>query len=142
MRARSVLHLAALGVFLAGLLTSAGGERNPYHVHIVIGGTQVERTRALAAHLLREEAGASSRPVFGEVVPGPLDRATRARVFSLQRGDDRSPAVWSGGGAVDFLVQASAHIPPPPPTLTPVGSASADAPQLAGRVSVPPPRSS
>lgn len=142
MRARSVLHLAALGVFLAGLLTSAGGERNPYHVHIVIGGTQVERTRALTAHLLREDAGAGNRPVFGEVVPGSLGHATRARVFSLQRGDDRGPAVWSGGGAVDFLVQASAHIPAPAPDPTPAASAPADASQLARPASDPPPRSS
>jgi hypothetical protein len=137
-RARSVLHLAALGVFLAGLLASAGSERDPYHGHIVIGGTMAERARVLAAHL-RAEAGGNNAPVFGEIAPAPAGRTAAARVFSVQPRHGGA-AVWSGGGALHVVTYAPVRLCPPPGSAGPSAATLGGAPQVARGAAEPPPR--
>jgi hypothetical protein len=133
---RGTLHLVVLGVFLAGLLASGGAEPDPYHAHLVIGGTPAERARALAAHLRHEAAGTHDRPVFGEAAPAP---SSGVRVFSLHGQADHS-AVWSGGGIVDFLAPAPASLYPPRPAFADRLLPPAATPNTAPLASDPPPR--
>ncbi|HLJ61878.1 MAG TPA: hypothetical protein VKZ50_19300 [bacterium] len=139
MRTRSVVHLAALGVFLAGLLASAGSERSPYHAHIVIGGTLAERARVLAAHL-QEEAGSDTTPIFGELAPARAPRGGTIRVFSVLPRDGGA-ALWSSGGALHVTAYAAIRLWPPHRGAGLSATRLDGTPQVARSAAEPPPRS-
>jgi len=110
-RIRKALSLAFLGVAAAALLAS-GGERDPAHMHVVIGGTPAQRAQALAAHLAGELSGQDDGPTFG--VPQALaGGAGHVRVVSVGASDGGGPAVLSSGNGVDFTAPALAWLPAP-----------------------------
>ena len=87
--------LGVVGVMLLGLFafpTSAG--QDPYHFHLVIGGTPASRAQALVSHFLRQREG-----IDDAGPPGPSAAGARGlpdvRVFSLRGNDDSGAAVLS-----------------------------------------------
>jgi len=136
-----MLLLAVVGVFLTSLLAAGGGERDPLHDHIVIGGTPADRARALAAHLSgTAPASEGGTAIFGETVAALPGRSAQVQVFVVTTPGDSGPAVLSGGGAIALLAQAPIRFVTP--TSKPASSAACTlgAPQRDLSTSEPPPR--
>ncbi len=132
--------LGVVGVMLLGLFafpTSAG--QDPYHFHLVIGGTPASRARALVSHLLRQREG-----IDDAEPPGPSAAGAHGfpdvRVFSLRENDDGGSAVLSlesGGAALQATVPTIAV---PSQTVWSLASPLLGVPQTALATPDPPPR--
>lgn len=137
---RRAACLGVLCMMLPGLFafpTSAG--QDPYHIHIVVGGTRADRARALASHLLRERKGIDDAEP--PTAPSTLGRTgSGVRVFSLRGNDDGGPAVLSleSGGAI--LQAAVPQVPVPSQTDRYIASPLLGVPQTALATPDPPPR--
>jgi hypothetical protein len=136
-----MLCLLVLSSFLAGVFSSSGsGGRDPYHVHIVIGGTPSERTHALVLHLIRDRAG-----IEDALPPAPqpaVGGGQSARVYVLLvRGDDGfGPAIFSPD-EIGALLAASVPPVPAPSRMSWVSVAQwLSVPQTAPFLPDPPPR--
>jgi len=136
-----MLSLAVVGVFLTTAFAAGGGERDPLHDHIVIGGTAADRARALAAHLSgNTPGGEGGTATFGETVETLAGRSAEVQVFVVTTPGDSGPAVLSGGGAVGFLAQAPIRLVTPPSKPAPSAPSPLGAPQRDLSTSEPPPR--
>jgi hypothetical protein len=133
--------LGLVGAMLLGLFafpTSAG--QDPYHLHLVIGGTPASRALALVSHLRRE------RERIDDMEPLTVPTAAGARggpdvrVFSLRGNDDSGSAVLSleSGGAA--LQATSPTIAVPSQTAWSLACPPVGVPQTALATPDPPPR--
>jgi hypothetical protein len=128
--------LGLVGAMLLGLFafpTSAG--QDPYHLHLVIGGTPASRALALVSHLRRE------RERIDDVEPPAGARGfPDVRVFSLRVNDDGGSAVLSleSGGAA--LQATSPTIAVPSQTAWSLACPPVGVPQTALATPDPPPR--
>ncbi len=132
--------LGVLGVMLLGLFafpTSAG--QDPYHIHLVIGGTPASRARALVSHLLRQREG-----IDDAELPGPSAAGARefsdVRVFSLRKNDDSSSAVLSLESRGAALQATVPTIAVPSQTIWSPACPLLGVPQTALAMPDPPPR--
>lgn len=111
------IGLLGAGLFVAVTLLSPLhpqlAERDPLHLHVVMGGTSVEQARALAAHL---RGSADSRPgVFQDRTHELCSEShvPEAHVHCIRGGEPTSTSVFSMSGAV-AAGGAAAFVPPAP----------------------------
>lgn len=117
-RRRPLVFLAhswgLLALLAGGLFTfpSTAGH-DPYHAHIVVGGTPAARARALARHLLREREGTDNGepPAAPGVVGGVMFPGVR--VISIRGTDSGGPAVLSVQGSGTAALAGIPQIPAP-----------------------------
>jgi hypothetical protein len=136
---RGAICLGALCALLVGLFAFPGsGGQDPYHTHIVIGGTSAERARALALHLLHEREGIDVEVAVGSDADGRTGSAG-VHVYSI-RTNDGGPAVLSmeAGGAV--LLVAAPPVPAPSRAPWVATYPQVGIPQVAPPTLDPPPR--
>jgi hypothetical protein len=130
-----------LQVFLAGLFAFPGSAgQDPYHVHIVLGGTPAERARALTRHLLDEREGIDDAfPPEASPGGGQAD-AIGVHVFSVRGSNDVGPAVFSTEGSGALLAATVPQIPVPADVSWVRVPVSLSASQTAPFLLDPPPR--
>lgn len=130
-----LLALLAAGLF--AFPSNAG--QDPYHAHVVVGGTPAEQARALAHHLLGEREGIDDGGppmAFGAArgVPFP-----GVHVISI-RGGGGGAAVLSIEGSGVAALAAAPHVPAPARARGVVTHDPSRVPQATLPTPEPPPR--
>lgn len=112
--------LFGAGLFVAVSLLSALHpqlvERDPLHLHVVIGGTRIEQARALAAHF---RGSAADRPAPSQDKTHEFcsaGHAAVANVLSIRGGEPTGTRVFSVSGAI-ATGSAAALRPAVPPAI-------------------------
>ncbi len=137
--ARGAACLGVLCVMLLGLYAFPGSAgQDPYHIHIVIGGTPAERARALVFHLLHEREGIDTAEL--PLMPGSAGRFPGVHVFSVHGTDTGGAAVLSAETSGAVLLAAIPQVPVPSQTSWTPPFPLAGIPQTAPPTPEPPPR--
>ncbi len=116
-------------------------ERNPLHLHVVVGGTSVEQARALAAHFRGTAESPTARSSIRRAEACGEGHAAEAHVLSIRAGDATSTSVSSVGALIAAGGAAAplpAVIPPARLTMLPDVPARVFTPSVPD----PPPRAS
>lgn len=142
--------LAALLALFAASANTLPAPLDPFHTHVVIGGSDEQQAHALARHLaaMRLHPEVAERTVWGAHAARAwhrdgacLDEADDdARVLSIGAGDPLSIAALSGGDPP--AAGAALVIPPPSATRGAPQAAPAAAPDAPLPAPDPPPRAS
>ena len=140
--------VAVLVLLVAVSANVQPAEWDPTHMHIVVGGSDVDKAHALAAHLARmrlhPETDGRAAPIAHT---GHTDRSCadpsddHTKVLSIRAGEAVGLAVF-GGGAALAGVESPAFAPPPEygSQVLPLVPLAAPDPPLA--LPEPPPRAS
>ena len=133
--------LGVLGVMLLGLYAYPGSAgQDPYHAHIVVGGTPAGRARALVFHILHEREGIDDAELPMALGAGWTGLAG-VRVISIRGNDGGGAAVLNTQTSGAVLLAAIPQVPAPSQSAWTMASPSSGAPQTALPTPDPPPRS-